>query len=122
MRRINEVWAKRIPLKKDTAAGMPQRLSLRPILRAVEDSGNLNQVRLDPIDNNVGQGRECQFPPSSHSAAGSTEVGKIFQAGAFVVYRSGNAACCTGVVPFDPIADVLQILDCGYRLANMHQG
>ena len=44
---------------------------LRPILRTVEYSGNLNCAFGDLINGNVGQRREHQFPPPGRPATGS---------------------------------------------------
>ena len=76
-------------------------------MRTVEDARNLNRVRLDLIDNNIRQRSESKLTPPGHAAAGSSKIGKIFQAGALIIDRSGNAAGCIGVVAFDPFADAL---------------
>ena len=81
--------------------------ALRPVLRTVENARNFNHARLDLIDNDVRQRRECKFTPSGHAAAGSSKIGKILQSGALVIDRSGNAAARFGIVPFNPFADVL---------------
>jgi hypothetical protein len=54
---------------------------LRPVLRTVENTRNLNRVLLDLIDNYVRQRCECEFAPSGHAAAGWSKMGKITQGG-----------------------------------------
>ncbi len=75
-------------------------------MRTVENARNLNRIRLDLINNNVGQRRECKLTPSGHAAAGSSKIGKILQAGALVIDRSGNATGRFRVVSLNPFADV----------------
>ena len=76
-------------------------------MRTVENARNLNRVRLDLIDDDVRQRRKCKFTPPVHPAAGSSQMGRILQAGASVIDGSSNAARCFGIVAFDPFADVL---------------
>jgi hypothetical protein len=80
---------------------------LRPVLRTVGNTRNLNRVLLDLIDNYVRQRCECEFAPSGHAAAGWSKMGKITQAGAPVIDRSSNAEGSLGVVTFDPFANAL---------------
>ena len=89
----------RLPMKRCGA--------LIPVLRTVENARNLDRVRLDLIDNDVRQRRECKFTPSGHAAAGSSKIGKILQASALVIDRSRHAVGRLRIVPFNPFADVL---------------
>lgn len=73
----------------------------------MEDSRNLDRIRLDLIDGDVRQRRKCKFAASGHATAGSSQMGGILQAGASVKDGSSNAAGSFGVVAFDPFADAL---------------
>jgi hypothetical protein len=76
----------------------------------VEDARDFDRMFSDLINNDVGQGREHQLPPSGHSVAGSAKVGKFLQAGASVIDRSRNSPGCFRIVAFYPFADALQIV------------
>ena len=102
----------------DTSKGK----GLWPVLRTVENARNLNRVGLDLIDHDIGQRGECQFTPSSHAAAGSSEMREIPQAGASVINGSRDAPGCFGIVALDPFANALQILGGWQGPANLHQG
>jgi len=73
----------------------------------MKNARDLNRVRLDLIDNDVRQRRECEFTSPGHAAAGSSKIGKIFQTGTLITDGSGNAAGRFGIVPLNPFADVL---------------
>ena len=77
------------------AEPVPPRLDqcplLRPVLRSVKNTGNLDRVGRDLIDHDLGQRRKCQFTASSHATAGSSEIGKILQAGTAVIDGPGYA-------------------------------
>jgi hypothetical protein len=75
----------------------------------VEDARDFDRMFSDLINNDVGQGREHQLPPSGHSVAGSAKVGKFLQAGASVIDRSRNSPGCFRIVAFYPFADALQV-------------
>jgi len=77
----------------------------------VEDARNLDCVRLDLIDNDVGQRCESEFTPPGDSAADSAKIGKILKTGALIINCEGNASGGFGVVPFNPLADLLQICE-----------
>lgn len=53
---------------------------LWPVLRAMEDSRNLNCLRFDLINDDVWQRSECKLASSGHAAARPPEIGKVFQA------------------------------------------
>lgn len=91
---LDEVWNGKTP-------------ALRPILRTVEDARDLNGVWLHLIGNDVRQRRESKFAPPGHAEAELSKVGKVLQATALLISRSGNAAGRFGSVPLDPFADVL---------------
>ena len=64
----------------------------------------------DLIDDDVGQGREDEFAPSSHPAAGAAHKGKVFEAVASAVKGLSDATRCLGVVALDPFANALKVI------------
>ncbi len=95
---------------------------VRPVLRTVKDTRNLNGAGLDLIDNDARQGRKGKFAPSGQTTAGPSKIWEVFEASSLVEDRSGNAAGSFGIVPFNPFADLLQILRGWHGPANLHQG
>src|SRR5271165_3640963 len=59
--------------------------------------------------------------PSSHAAAGSSEIGKILQAGTSVIDGPGYALGCFRVVARDPFANALEIFGGRQGPADLHQ-
>jgi hypothetical protein len=88
----------------------------------MKNAQNLNRIQLDLIPNDVRQCSEGKLRPSSHSAAGSSKIGKILQAGALVIDRIGNAAGRFGIVPFNPISKCSLNPQRRQGPANLHQG
>jgi hypothetical protein len=82
-------------------------MALRPVLRPVKNSRDLNRVWMDLINDYVRQRRERQLAPPGHPAAGSSKIGEILRATALFINGSSNAAGSFGIVAVDPLANAL---------------
>ena len=66
--------------------------SLRPVLCTMKNAGDFDQVRRNPVDDDIRQGRKRKLTPSGHAAADSSRVGKVAEASALVIVRAMRRA------------------------------
>src|SRR5581483_4807481 len=93
-----------------------------PILRAMEDAGNLDSGPFHLVHGYVRQRWECEFSSALYPATGTARVGKLCQPAATIVDGPCNAPCYLRIVLLDPGANAFEVISSSRRPSDLHQG
>ena len=97
------------------------RTSLRPVLRTVKDTKNLDAVSAEPVNGEIRQATKHQLPCIWLPAC-APELGELSQdTNALANRKRHTAGGCGAPVLANVIANLSKITDCGISPADTHQ-